>query len=216
VRQPPAKRPSRLVSLNFLKLNDFTWSLKTDLAQILSDHSARASYIIWISLLDRIICHYHDKGVTVEEHLLAFARDMGPVPSFINDLSTAVLWVLIGLFHPATENFFPGSFGSKGVHVIVHVLEAMFRTSTVPLDPIRPLDIKKFMNSFLIPYVATRRSLTIYLCIYYATSTARTFTHTNTLQASQGKPTSSVARGHTLPTDSALISAISECFFICT
>jgi hypothetical protein len=32
----------------------------------------------------------------------------------------------------------------------------MFRTSAVPLDAIRPLDIKKFMNSFLVPYVATR------------------------------------------------------------
>jgi len=83
------------VSLNFVELNDFTWSLKADLAQILSDRSARASHIVWISLLDRIACHYHDKGVTVEEHLLAFARDKGPVPSFINDLSTAGLWVLI-------------------------------------------------------------------------------------------------------------------------
>ena len=41
------------------------------------------------------------------------------------------------------------------MHVIVHALEAMFRTSTVPLDVIRPLDIKKFMNSFLVPYVTT-------------------------------------------------------------
>ncbi|KAG1747880.1 uncharacterized protein EDB91DRAFT_1048239, partial [Suillus paluster] len=53
-------------------------------------------------------------------------------------------------------NFLPSSFGSKGEHVIVHALEAMFRTSTIPLDAIRPLDIKKFTHSFLVPYVATR------------------------------------------------------------
>ncbi|KAG1745055.1 uncharacterized protein EDB91DRAFT_1019543, partial [Suillus paluster] len=50
----------------------------------------------------------------------------------------------------------PSSFGSKGKHVIVHTLEAMFRTSTILLDAIRPLDIKKFTHSFLVPYVATR------------------------------------------------------------
>lgn len=32
----------------------------------------------------------------------------------------------------------------------------MFHTSTVPLNAIRPLDIKKFTHSFLVPYVATR------------------------------------------------------------
>jgi hypothetical protein len=54
-----------------------------------------------------------------------------------------------------TDNFLPNSFGSKGEHVIGHALEAMFRTSTIPLDTIRPLDLKKFTHSFLIPYVAT-------------------------------------------------------------
>lgn len=38
----------------------------------------------------------------------------------------------------------------------MHALEAMFHTSTVPLNAIRPLDIKKFTHSFLVPYVATR------------------------------------------------------------
>ena len=32
----------------------------------------------------------------------------------------------------------------------------MFRTSTIPLDAIRPLDMKKFTHSFLVPYAATR------------------------------------------------------------
>ena len=84
------------VSFNFVELNDFTWLLKADLAQILSDCSAQASHIVWISLLDCIACHYHDKGVAVvEEHLLAFTRNKGPVPCFINDLSIAGSCVLI-------------------------------------------------------------------------------------------------------------------------
>ncbi|KAG1744421.1 hypothetical protein EDB19DRAFT_1620488, partial [Suillus lakei] len=52
-------------------------------------------------------------------------------------------------------NFLPCSFGSKGEHVIVHALEAMFHTSTIPLDAIWPLNVKKFTHSFLVPYVAT-------------------------------------------------------------
>ncbi|KAG1805121.1 hypothetical protein EV424DRAFT_1290721, partial [Suillus variegatus] len=46
-------------------------------------------------------------------------------------------------------------FSSKGEHVIGHALEAMFCTSTVPLDAIWPLGFKKFTHSFLIPYIAT-------------------------------------------------------------
>ncbi|KAG1720723.1 uncharacterized protein EDB91DRAFT_1088723 [Suillus paluster] len=108
-----------------------------DVTKILSDHSTRASHIVWTTLLDCITCHYHNKGVTEEEYLLAFARDKGPTTAFINELSSA------------------GFFGSKGEHVIVHTLEAMFCTSTIPLDAIQPLDIKKFTHSFLVPYVAT-------------------------------------------------------------
>lgn len=59
-------------------------------------------------------------------------------------------------FYQLATDFLPSSFGSKGEHVIVHALEAMFHTSTIPLDAIRPLDIKKFTHSFLVPYVATR------------------------------------------------------------
>ena len=83
------------VSFNFVELNDFAWSLKADLARILSDGSAQASHIVWMSLLDRITCYYHDKGVTVEEHIFAFTSNKGPVPCFVNDLSAAGLWVLI-------------------------------------------------------------------------------------------------------------------------
>ncbi|KAG2140869.1 hypothetical protein BD769DRAFT_1349963, partial [Suillus cothurnatus] len=49
----------------------------------------------------------------------------------------------------------PSSFGSKGEHIIGHALEAMFCTSTVPLDAIWPLNLKKFTHFFLIPYIAT-------------------------------------------------------------
>ncbi|KAG2135447.1 hypothetical protein DEU56DRAFT_756584 [Suillus clintonianus] len=65
------------VSVNFIDLNNFTWSLTADVAKILSDHSARASHIVWTTLLDRISRHYRNKGVTEEEFLLAFARDKG-------------------------------------------------------------------------------------------------------------------------------------------
>lgn len=78
------------VSVNFVGLNDFTRSLTADVAKILSDPSARASHIIWTTLLDRITCHYRNKGDT-EEYLLAFARDKGPMAAFINELSTAGL-----------------------------------------------------------------------------------------------------------------------------
>ncbi|KAG2116046.1 uncharacterized protein F5147DRAFT_758487 [Suillus discolor] len=106
------------VSVNFVELNDFTWSLTADVAKILSDRSARASHIIWRTLLDRVTHHCRNKGVTEEEHLLAFTRDKGPATAFVNELSTT------------------GFFGSKGEHIIGHALEAMFRTSTVPLDAI--------------------------------------------------------------------------------
>ncbi|KAG1849214.1 hypothetical protein F4604DRAFT_96074 [Suillus subluteus] len=111
---------------------------QTDVANMLSDCGARASHIIWRTLMDRVTHHYRDKGVTEEEHLLAFARDKGPAAAFVHELSTTGF-----------------SFGSKGEHIIGHALEAMFHTSTVPLDAIRPLDLKKFTHFFLIPYIAT-------------------------------------------------------------
>ncbi|KAG1902774.1 uncharacterized protein F5891DRAFT_917850, partial [Suillus fuscotomentosus] len=46
-------------------------------------------------------------------------------------------------------------YGPKGEHIIAYALEGMFWTSTLPLNAIRPLDVKKFTDFILIPYVAT-------------------------------------------------------------
>ena len=95
------------VSINFVELNDFMWSLKAEFAEILSDRRTRANHIVWTSLLNRISRHYSNKGGTEEERLLAFARDKGPTPSFIHELSTAGLYVLvrIAIKPPLTEKF---------------------------------------------------------------------------------------------------------------
>jgi hypothetical protein len=90
IRQHVAER-GWPVSVNFIELNDFTWSLMADIAKFFSDRSARASHIVWRTLLDRVTHCYRDKGVMEEERLLAFARDKGPATAFINELSTAGL-----------------------------------------------------------------------------------------------------------------------------
>lgn len=123
------------VSPDFVALNDFTWSLEADIAALISDRGVRAEHIVWKSFLDCLSQYYKEN--TEEACLHAFTRDRKGVSSSIYIFSTA------------------GFYGPKGEHIIAHALEGMFRTSTLPLNTIRPLDVKKFTDFILVPYVAT-------------------------------------------------------------